>query len=216
MSFNDIVSFFMYVIPGFISTAIYREKYPGKKQTEFSQLTWSIAISIFIFVVSQQLDLHWLHWNLFPDNIKFPRIRTIIFLIVFAVIIAVLRIAKRELAEKFDCLKFFKIKPLSIWPIINNAAPSEWAYVTLADGSKYLGWIKEWTYDPNETDQDFLLAEAQKVDNNLKPIYKIDGKGIYLRTSWVVCIEFFKGKEVTHEKEKALKEIAVTSENTEK
>ena len=84
--------------------------------------------------------------------------------------------------------------------------------VTLTDGSKYLGWISEWTYDPNESDQDFLLSNAQKIDENFNMIYEIDGKGIYLRTSWVVSIEFFKGQAAA-EANQTLQEAAPMKEN---
>ncbi len=100
MSFNDIVSFFLYVIPGFISTEIYRTKYPAKKCSDFIYLCWSISVSIFIIVIARGIDFY-LKWSLFPQKIIFPRIRTIAVLIGLAIIIALLRILKKELAEKF-------------------------------------------------------------------------------------------------------------------
>ena len=75
MSFNDIVSFFLYVIPGFISTEIYRQKYPGKKVSDFTQLTWSVTLSIGFFIFTRWLDSR-LKLDLFPTGINFPRIRT--------------------------------------------------------------------------------------------------------------------------------------------
>ncbi len=193
MSFSDILSFFLYVIPGFISTEIYKSVYPGKKVSDFTHLTWSISLSICFFIFTRWVD-SLLKWNLYPFGVKFPRIRTIFILILLSIIFALLRILKNLLADKFEWLKFIKVKPLAIWPFVNN--DPEWACVTLTNGAKYLGWISEWTYDPNETDQDFLLADAERVDEEFNTIYKIDGKGVYLKTSWVVSIEFFKGQSI--------------------
>lgn len=100
MNFNDILSFFLYVIPGFISTEIYRAKYPAKKGSGFYQLTWSIIISIIFISLTRWADSCF-KWQLFPTNAHFPRIRTILILIGFAIVFSLLRIAKRELAEKY-------------------------------------------------------------------------------------------------------------------
>jgi hypothetical protein len=215
MSFNDIISFFLYVIPGFISTEIYRAKYPGKKDSDFSQITWSVVISILLIIVATWID-GCFKWNLFPKNVSFPKFQTIAVLMVLAFLLAYLRIAKRKLTEKHQWLKLFKVKPLAIWPLVNNISVPQWACVTLTDGSKYLGWIKEWTYDPNDTDQDFLLSDAQKIDEKFNTIYEIDGQGVYLRTSWVVSIEFFKGQEsqeATNQVETVSQEAAPAKEN---
>ena len=218
MSFNDIISFFLYVIPGFLSTEIYRVRYPAKKSSDFSQITWSITISILLMIVAKWADIRY-KLNLFPTTVTFPEFRTIAVLIGLAVVFAVLRIIIRELAEKIKWLQFIRIKPLAIWPFVNNISVPQWACVTLSDGSKYLGWIKEWTYDPNETEQDFLLSEAQKIDENFNIIYEIDGQGIYLRTSWVVSIEFFKGQDdqvINEDIKIAIQQVAPVEENPKK
>lgn len=199
MSFSDIISFFLYVIPGFISTEIYRAKYPAKKTSDFIHITWSISVSILIITIARLLECY-LKWGLFPTaKISFPRIRTIAVLIGLSVIIALVRILRKELAEKYNLFGFLKIKPLAIWPKVNNSKITEWAYITLSNGSKYLGWISEWTYDPNETEQDFLLSDAKKLDENFNTLYEIDGQGVYLKTSQVISIEFFKGQTRSEE-----------------
>ena len=67
--------------------------------------------------------------------------------------------------------------------------------VFLNDGSIYRGYIKSYTFDPDATDQDFLLSEAVRVNEDLHPKYRITGQGVYLRTRDVRRIEFLKGEE---------------------
>jgi hypothetical protein len=64
--------------------------------------------------------------------------------------------------------------------------------VYLDDGSIYLGWIKDFTFDPDADDNDFLLADAKRVDDQLAEKYAVTGRGVYLNTRNVKRIEFVK------------------------
>ena len=76
-----------------------------------------------------------------------------------------------------------------------------------------MGWISDWTFDPNESDQDFLLADAQKIDDEFNTIYQIDGKGVYLRTSWVTSIEFFRGNIISEDESEIIFEEAAPTKD---
>jgi hypothetical protein len=194
MTFTNILNFFLYVIPGFLSTEIYKRMYPAKKDSDFSRLTWSVTLSIIIFVCAKCLD-QWLKLKLFAKTNDFPKTSAIAVFLILAIILAYLRIAKHKLSERFEFFAFLRTKPLSIWADVNNQEPAEWAYVTLTNGDKYLGWISKWSYDPNEREYDFLLTDAKKVNVDLEVYYEIPGQGVYLKTNNVVSIEFFGGTE---------------------
>jgi hypothetical protein len=84
--------------------------------------------------------------------------------------------------------------PQSIWARLNQPWNTDWAVVFLDDGAIYRGWILEYTYDPDREDQDFLLSDATRVDENLKEVYAIKGTGVYLNTRNVRRIEFIVGE----------------------
>jgi len=71
---------------------------------------------------------------------------------------------------------------LVIWLKVNLPETKDWAVVFLNDRSIYTGWIKEYSFDPDNAYHDFLLARAKRVDENLKEKYVIDGLGVYLNT----------------------------------
>jgi len=71
-----------------------------------------------------------------------------------------------------------------------NRPSNDYAVVYVDDGSIYLGWIKDYTFDPDAEDNDFLLADAKRVDEQLKELYSITGRGVYLSTRNVKRIEF--------------------------
>ena len=63
----------------------------------------------------------------------------------------------------------------------------------LDDGSIYLGIIRQYRSNPNDQDQDFLLAKAQRVDSDkLQPLYPVTGQGVYLNTRNVKRIEYVR------------------------
>ena len=78
----------------------------------------------------------------------------------------------------------------SIWARVNQRGTDQWAQVFLDNDVQYLGYIKYFKNDPDAADQDFLLAESYRVDKNRRPLYRVDGVGVYLNTRDVRRIEF--------------------------
>jgi hypothetical protein len=56
-----------------------------------------------------------------------------------------------------------------------------------------MGWIKEFTYDPDSPDNDFLLSMTKRVNDDLTVRYKVDGQGVYINTRNLRRIEFVRG-----------------------
>lgn len=75
---------------------------------------------------------------------------------------------------------------------VNSPDNKDWAVIFLDDGSIYSGWISDYRFDPDSSDQDFLLSKAKRVDDDLSPMYEINGIGVYLNTRNVRRIEFVK------------------------
>lgn len=63
----------------------------------------------------------------------------------------------------------------------------------LDDDSIYLGYVKAYRADPDESEQDFVLGQVKRVDEHLQILNEIDGLGVYLNTRNVKRIEYYKG-----------------------
>ena len=66
--------------------------------------------------------------------------------------------------------------PASIWGVINKSADDEWAVVYLDDGWIYLGYIRYYKHNPDDSDQDFLLSDAKRVNDKLKEMHPVTGR----------------------------------------
>ena len=121
--------------------------------------------------------------------------RFIVALAVAGLLLGTLLISMRwtrfSVAKKYEWLRGLEPDPQSIWVRVNQPT-AEYAVVYLDDGAIYLGWIREYTFDPEAETNDFLLAEAKRVDEHLNTIYLVNGQGVYLNTRNVKRIEFVR------------------------
>jgi len=99
------------------------------------------------------------------------------------------------ISGKSTFLKHFAPPPLSYWAEIIMKSFDNWAVIFLDDGSIYLGWIKNFNMDLKSENQDFLLSNAKRVDENLNEMYPVTGIGVYLNTKNIKRIEFLVGEE---------------------
>ena len=76
---------------------------------------------------------------------------------------------------------------------VADRSNTNWATVFLSDGAIYLGWISKYTFNPDAVDQDFLLSNARRVDEQLSELYRVTGIGVYINTRDVKRIEFVEG-----------------------
>ncbi len=211
MPVKDLIEFILYLAPGFIATELYIVKYPARDRSQFVQITWSIICGIIILTFVKWIDQKYFGFALDSAKEGFPSFYFITALFVSGFLLGIIRIAWREirfnLAVNYDIFKFIAPDPKSTWAKINETNDIYWAVVFLNDKSIYLGGISNYTYDPNNKNansassldhynenQDFLLSNARRVNERLKLIYSIDGKGVYLNTRNVNRIELIKGK----------------------
>ena len=199
MPVKTIIEFILYIIPGFLALELYHYFYPVKKRTDFYQIAWSIIYGVLIYSFVNFLDIKWLantQYALHSDSTDFPGFQFLAVLLLVGVIVGFLRISLHKIRLVFTpLLKLIPLDPQSIWNKINQESNEDWAVVYLNDNSIYMGWIDEYTFDPNTDNQDFLLSPATRVDEDLKEKYKVTGIGVYMNTRDVRRIEFLKGEK---------------------
>lgn len=197
MSVPDILQFVYFVLPGFLSIEVYRAIYPARRHSDFVSIAWSliygVAITAFVF--------HWagerFSTQLTGESDILP-IRILLILIGVGIAVGLLRAGLRKtrfwLSQKTDWLNRIEPDSQSIWAAINGSQNEDWAIVFLTDGSIYRGYRRRFTFDPDAVDQDFLLSDASRVDEQLAERYPITGQGVYLRLRDVSRIEFLLGE----------------------
>ncbi len=194
MNFSDIVQFLLYVIPGFISIEYFRARFPGKARTDFVTISWSIVFGVGITSLLIWLDTNVLHGVLGYKSQGFPGLLFLLSLFASGLLIGILRAGLRQarfvLSRHLKFLKWLLPDVNSIWARVNQTGTNQWALVFLDNDVQYLGYIKYFRNDPDATEQDFLLAESYRVDKNRKPIYHVEGVGVYLNTRDVRRVEF--------------------------
>ncbi len=197
MPAKNLIEFILYLTPGFIALELYRAAYPAKERNQFAQIAWSVILGVIIFTFVNWVDEHFLNHALYSNSAGFPAYRFIIALYITGLSVGGVRIVfhwmRFRISMRLPRLRFIAPDPQSIWAKINERTNEDWAVVFLDDSSIYLGWISNYTYNPNAISQDFLLSRAKRVDDNLKTMYIVDGQGVYLNTQNVKRIEFVKG-----------------------
>jgi len=194
-SAEHIVEFLLYVMPGFVALQFYRAKYPAKQLSDSLQVAWSLIYGVILAAFVRLIDDRCFHGWLQTKATGFPAFRLVAALMVAGLLGGAVLIAKDwcrfEVARRFPRWAGLAPDPQSIWAKINRPS-DDYAVIYLDDGSIYLGWIEDFTFDPDAEDNDFLLADAKRVDDNLVEKYAVTGRGVYLNTRNVKRIEFVK------------------------
>jgi len=133
------------------------------------------------------------------ENNDLPKLRFVIILFLMGYFFGKIFIAYSNFknyighnwSKKCKIFSRFKKSPLSIWAKVNfDSQNNGWAIVFLSDNSIYIGYVSDFTFDPNSLEQDFLLKDAKRLTSELEIDYPISGYGVYLSTKNVVRIEF--------------------------
>ena len=66
--------------------------------------------------------------------------------------------------------------------------------VRTRQGIFYLGWVREYSFDPGAEDHEFLLRPAYLVDNALQVQRDLTQGGVYLNTRDIESLEMIPGK----------------------
>ena len=183
-------------MPGFVALRLFRAKYPVKEQSEFAEAAWSVIYGVLLVTVLRWCDRRWLHGFLNTNSTDLPGLRFALALVAVGLLWGGLLIFVHYL--RFKCsglhgiLRGIAPDPQSIWAKINQPSNKDWAVVYCDDGAIYRGWIKEYTFDPDKDHNDFLLADAARVNDQLQPQYSVNGSGVYLSTRNVIRIEFVR------------------------
>jgi Family of unknown function (DUF6338) len=190
---EHLVDFLVYVMPGFIALQLFRAKYPAKKLSEFLQVAWSLIYGVILATLIRGLDGRFLRGRLQSNTAGFPASSFVIALALAGlfggIVLIGLNYARFFAAARWPRWEGIAPDPKSIWAKVNRPT-NDYAVVYVDDGSIYFGWIKDFTFDPDAQDNDFLLADAKRVDEQLIEKYSVTGQGVYLNTRNVKRIEF--------------------------
>jgi len=195
MDFLQVFRVLAYIIPGFIGCRLYQVVYPVKAASDAIVVLWSI-IHTFIILVGFGF-LSWIsgvsRLNFFsrsPDTIGW---RSASLLIVSGFVYGGILCGLHWLRQR---LNLWPPEPKRVWAKVNEQKEGYWALVRLKENEViYLGWISDYTFDPDSPDQDFFLRDARCVDENLKVKYLVAGPGVYLNTRDVQAIEYLYGEQ---------------------
>ena len=201
MSFTDLAEILLFLVPGYIAIRLVRLWHPVKEKDSFNDFVSSILLGFFITGLLKLIDEKYLNFFLGSNSTSsgLPSIRFYISIIFSGFITGVILIGLLKIYGSMTkgsvFLGFLSSGTDPVWLNINSPENEDWAIVYLDDKSIYLGWIADYSYDPSFEDQDFLLSNAIRLDENLKKVSKINGIGVYLNTRDIKKIEFVKGSE---------------------
>lgn len=194
---EHVAEFIVYAMPGFLALHIYRSAYPVKGLSEFLQTAWSLIYGVVLASFVRGMDARYLGQLLHSADDGFPRLPFVLGLVTAGVIWGCLLSGftwmRLTLSDKVEFLQFIAPDVQSIWAKVNQSQATDWAVIFTDDGAIYMGWIKELTYDPDAADNDFLLSQAKRMNEDMTLRYEIDGQGVYLNTKNVKRIEFVRG-----------------------
>ena len=198
MPIESIIEFIQYVIPGFVAILVYRAAFPTIEKDSFTEISSCILVGLLTMSALRWFDKNCFNYFFQTNSSATQSLRFYLGIVLFGVIAGLIGISQVKLrillAHKFKFFSFLAISPEPVWKEINKNSQKNWALVFLDDDSIYLGWIKNYTNNPRVEEQEFLLTNAERVDDKQKSIYKVDGLGVYLNTKNVKRIEFIKGK----------------------
>lgn len=186
MPFSDVFNILLFIIPGFITNRVFTNHFPGVKDSDLGRIVSSIIYSLlclgvacFIFkICGSDFTLE------SGKIISFEVFALLLISYLFGWLLILLENLKRKYFKS-------KIREQSVWAYLNKQREDSWVVVHLKSNDKYLGWMKNWKFDPNNPNEfDFLIADARKVDSEWNEIYKIDGEGVYFVSSEISHIEY--------------------------
>lgn len=194
--FKDVFVLLLYLLPGFLSLQLKRAKYPAKKLSDIETIIWSVAHTFFIHVILAGLSalLSDPRLNFLAKKSSEIGPAEVFTLMAVGFLWGSLLIFWHWSQRKLPI--FGEPDPLNIWFKIADLAAREekWAVVRVKEGPVYLGWIKDFSYDPAQENQDFFLSPAHLVDNNLTSLRNLEEGGVYLNTRDVISIELLPGR----------------------
>ena len=195
MFITDLVYIIALIMPGYIAISIFDVKYPPIKNSfgekSLLSLVYSLVIiSTLLFIVGEDT---FTITKTSKDGISI--ISKEIFIVVGTGIISgILLILFSELkfwlSRRYENLQWLEPGYRSVWARMNyknRFQENRWCQVILNDGSNYIGWIKDWSYDPNEREFDFYLRETEQVGDMCNN-YELEG--VYIKSENISHIKY--------------------------
>jgi hypothetical protein len=183
-------------VPGFVALGVFHARFPVKEKSELIQLSWSVVYGILITNALVLLDKYLLGGHIESTSMSSPSARFVFCLFGGGLLVGGLRVLFRLLRIRIGRnpkLRRLAPDPQSTWVYVNQNLNGEWAVVYTTDGAIYLGALQYYKNNPNDESQDFLLAKARRVDEELVCKYEVTGKGVLFSTKDVARIEFLTG-----------------------
>lgn len=173
---------------------IYRAAYPVKRGGDFHEIAWSLLHGVLVSSLVKLIDDSALHHFLKSNRPGFPDFRFLCALLVVGLFwgsVLVVQYAIRvRLAAWNPIFKRLSPDPQCVWAKINRPTDGRWATIFLDDGSAYSGFIESHSYNPELENQDLLLGDACRVDDQVRWIYAVDGPGVYVNLRNIKRIEY--------------------------
>ena len=195
--FGSVLVLLLYLLPGFLAMQLYQARYPAKPMSRFEAAGWSILHS-FIILLGLASAAHIFGCAsldvLSHDTNSKIQPKTIIVLLGGGFIWGRILITYHWIRIRVPFLPAPDSQ--AIWPVVVDNVPKEklWVLVHTKQGTLYLGWIKEYSFDPAAENHDFLLRPAYLVDKNLHVQRDLTQGGVYLNTRDIESLEMIPGK----------------------
>lgn len=198
MPFGNAVLLLLYLLPGFLAMQLYRARYPAKHATQFEITIWSVLHSFAVHLglagvalVVGRPDFALLN----QDRADAIQPETIGVLLTGGFLWGCILIAYHWMRIKVSFLP--TPDPQAIWPVVAAGSPDDelWVLVRTKQGTHYVGWIDQYSFDPASSDHDFLLLPAYLVGESPDEVLRdLTKGGVYLNTRDVEAIERIPGK----------------------
>ena len=196
--FGEAIGLLLYLVPGFLARQLFRARYPAKRLSQFEGVVWSIIHSLIIL-----LGLTGIAWVFDSDKLDILRHsqnpliqpKTILVLLIGGFVWGGILIGYHRLLTLMPFVP--SPDPQAVWPVVATHAPKNelWMLIRTKQGTLYLGWLEQYSFDPAADDHEFVLCPAYLVDDDLNIKRDLKRGGVYLNTRDIESLEMIPGNK---------------------
>lgn len=201
-----------YIVPGYLTIWVYRNLRPNKRRSDLELTLWAILwSSLFTFVTSFFYGglAAWIHSRGVPflgqQVLARVLLASVTGFVVGGIAGSTLKLLSgqawflgflRWIAEQWGFNALSNFKESRVWNQVMARQPGRaWAIVTLQSGIRYLGYVEQYTLDPNVDQLEMHLtyySEVIKDQNGADVAVKAEGfSDIWIPASQIVTVQFF-------------------------
>jgi hypothetical protein len=186
------------LIPGLVAVELFRAVYPAAPRNWPGYVGWAVVWGAVAAATAQWFDRTVLDATVAATS-NVLTLAAISLLVATGAAAGGVRVMARMLrfwlARRSPALQWLRPDHPPVWVSVNQPyVNDDWAVVFLLDGAIYLGWVAQFGFDPRREEQDFVLQDARRLDEDLGERYHIAGSGVYLNTRAVARIEYWTGE----------------------